>query len=85
MPEDAAANERPESIDTLREEVERLRTQLAKTTAEATEYRRAAYAMLNQLVPYIPPTAEELHDLMHGPRGQPLLEIIEEYERRAGG
>jgi hypothetical protein len=33
-------------------------------------------------VPYIPPTEEELHDMLHGPRGQPILEVIEEYEKK---
>jgi hypothetical protein len=31
-------------------------------------------------VPYIPPTEEELQDLLHGPRGRSILEIIEELE-----
>jgi hypothetical protein len=33
-------------------------------------------------VPYTPPTEDELHDMLHGPRGQPLLEVIEEYEKK---
>ncbi|MDB5311771.1 MAG: hypothetical protein JWO38_5973 [Gemmataceae bacterium] len=33
-------------------------------------------------VPYTPPTEEELYDMLHGPRGQPLLEVIEEYEKK---
>jgi hypothetical protein len=69
----------------LRREVERLRTQLAKATAEAEMYRQAAYSMLEQLVPYTPPTEEELHDMLHGPRGRPILEIIDEYEAKYVG
>jgi hypothetical protein len=65
----------------LRSEIERLRTQLAQATADATRYRQAAYALLNERVPYTPPTEEELNDLLHGTRGQPLTEVIDELER----
>jgi hypothetical protein len=75
----------PETVESLRREVERLRQQLAKATAEAGEYRRAAYAMLNELDPYVPPTDEELRELVHGPRGESLLDVIKEYERRLNG
>lgn len=43
---------------------------------------KAERGSLASFVPYIPPTEEELHDMLHGPRGQPLLEIIEEYEQK---
>lgn len=66
----------------LKQEVERLRIQLATATAEAERYRRAAYALLNERVPYVPPTEEELRDLLHGPRGKPLGELIAELERK---
>jgi hypothetical protein len=65
----------------LKQEVERLRARLAEATAEAERYRRAAYALLHERVPYIPPTEEELRDLLHGPRGKPLGELITELER----
>ena len=65
----------------LKQEVERLRAQLAAATAEAERYRRAAYALLVERVPYTPPTEEELRDLLHGPRGKPLAELITELER----
>jgi len=69
----------------LKREIEQLRVQLAKATAEAESYRRAAYSLLNKQVPYIPPTEEELNDLMYGPRGRSILDIIEELEREGGG
>jgi len=43
---------------------------------------RARRPSLASLVPYTPPTEEELRDMLHGPRGQPLLEVIEEYEKK---
>jgi len=46
---------------------------------------RAQRASLASIVPYTSPTEEELHDMLHGPRGQPLLEIIEEYEKELLG
>jgi hypothetical protein len=70
-----------ESVAELKREVERLRAQLAKATAETETYRRAAYAMLEQLDPYIPPTEEELHDMIHGPRDRSIRDIIAELER----
>jgi hypothetical protein len=69
----------------LEQEVARLRAQLAEATAEAERYRRAAYALLNERVPYTPPSEEELHDMLHGPRGRPLSELIDELEREGEG
>jgi len=43
---------------------------------------RSVRPSLGSLVPYTPPTDEELQDMLHGPRGQPLLEVIEEYEKK---
>lgn len=73
-----------ENVADLKREVERLRTQLAKTTTEAEMYRRAAYAMLEKIDPYVSPTEEELSDLMHGPRGRSIRDIIAEFEREGG-
>ncbi|MBA4188674.1 MAG: hypothetical protein C0467_11805 [Planctomycetaceae bacterium] len=91
VPRNGAASEPTEtpigsdSVTDLKREVERLRVQLAKASGEAENYRRAAYAMLNQLEPYVPPTEEELHDMLHGPRGRPILEIIAELEEGLPG
>lgn len=73
------------SENTLQLEIERLRKQLAKVTAEAESYRRAAYSLLNKEVPYTPPSEEELEDLLHGPRGKPILDIIGELECEGDG
>ena len=43
---------------------------------------RAGRTSLASVIPYTPPTDEELHDMMHGPRGRPILEVIEEYEKK---
>lgn len=65
----------------MEQEVVRLRARLAEVTADAERYRRVAYALLSDRVPYTPPTEEELCDLLHGPRGRPLTELIDELER----
>jgi hypothetical protein len=74
-----------ECIPELKREIDRLRTQLTDATAEAERYRRAAYARLTARVPYAPPSEDELRDLLHGPRGRPLLELIDELEREGRG
>lgn len=43
---------------------------------------RTEQASLASREPYTRPTKAELHDMLHGPRGQPILEIIEEYEQK---
>jgi hypothetical protein len=45
----------------------------------ALEAERGSFA---SVVPYVPPTEQELHDMLHGPRGQPLVEVIAEYEKK---
>ncbi|MBM3982828.1 MAG: hypothetical protein FJ304_21670 [Planctomycetes bacterium] len=67
----------PGDAAALQREVERLRTQLALSEDEAGRFRRAAYALLCERVPYTPPTDEELHDLLHGPRGRPIRDILD--------
>jgi hypothetical protein len=72
-----------EDADELRRQVADLTEKLARKTAEADEYRRSVYTLLNQLDPYVRPSDEELHDMMHGPRGKSILEVIAEFERLA--
>jgi hypothetical protein len=45
----------PETPESLRREVERLREQLVKAREERDEYRQAAYALLDKVMPYTPP------------------------------
>jgi hypothetical protein len=37
-------------------------------------------SLLEYILPYQTPTIEEIKDMVESPRGQPLLEIIAEYE-----
>jgi hypothetical protein len=84
-PADESGSGANESVPELKREIERLRTRLTEATAEAERYRRAAYALLTECVPYTPPGEDELRDLLHGPRGRPLLELIDELERESQG
>lgn len=68
-------------VDQLRRQVEELQRRLSTVQAERDEYKAAAYQALGKLYPYVPPTDEELHELMHGPRGRSLWEIVAEAEK----
>jgi hypothetical protein len=43
---------------------------------------RGQHRSLASHIPYTPPSEEELRDLLHGPRGLPLRELIAEYEQK---
>ena len=79
MPNEAPQNGN-QNVAALEQEVQRLRAELAAATAEAERYREAAYALLCERVPYAPPSDEELRDLLHGPRGRPIKELLNELE-----
>ena len=57
---------------------------MAKAHFETEMYRKAAYEML-ELDPLSPLTDEEIAEAISAPRGQPLIEIIEEYEGELRG
>ena len=61
-----------------------LERELAKTRAERDEYKAAIYSLIEQVVPYQPLTPEEVHDMLHGPKGPPLSEIVAEIEAELG-
>ncbi len=62
-------------------DLERTATALA---ARRAELRPIFLALADAFDPFAPPAEEELHDMLHGPRGRPLIEIIEERERELG-
>ena len=71
--------------DELRKRIDELEWELSRTRAERDEYKASTCELLNQVFPYEPISEEELHDMLHGPRGQPIIEIVEEYERKLRG
>jgi hypothetical protein len=70
MPEHSSAVERLES------RVAELEAELQRAKHERDLFKRTAYTVLRTHDPYTTPTPEELHDMMHAPRGEPLADII---------
>lgn len=87
-PEVGVRNVNPETQpndENAAREIAALRAELAAVKAERDQYRSAVIALLDQIDPYVPPTEDELNDMLHGPRGQPLLEVIAEFEAELKG
>ena len=74
-----------EEIASLKKENAELREKLARAKFEADMYRGEVYRRFNELNPYVPPTAEEIHEMLHGPRGQSPMEVLEEFEKKYPG
>ena len=68
----------PDPADRVKE----LEAELARVKTERDIYKAAAYEVYRPHNPIPDPTEEEIADALTGPRGQPLLEIVAEFERR---
>ena len=66
-----------ESARKIHELEEALRLEKAKSE----EYKKTAYALLEQVVPYVPPTREEIQKLRTETDGTPIRQIIAELEQ----
>lgn len=60
-----------------------LEAELARVTFERDALKSTTYALLERLFPYRTPTPEEIQEMMHGPRGESLAEIVSEYESQS--
>lgn len=78
-------SEEPTELETLRRENELLRAKLVASQSDLEDYRREANKVFAKLANPRPYTAEEIQEFISAPRGQPLLEVIEEYERELKG
>ena len=67
--------------DLLRRVAE-LEAELARTRAERDEYKATAYELIGHVLPYDPPTPEEIHNLRFGPRGASPREVLAEFQRQ---
>jgi hypothetical protein len=64
------------SVEQLAHRVAELEAELQRTKQERDLFKQTAYTVLHRNDPYTTPTAEELYDMMHAPRGEPLADII---------
>lgn len=78
-------NQNPDEIEQLRQQNAELQKQLELTRVQRDEFKEAAYSFFEKLHPYVPPTEAELHEMLHGPRGKSLHEVIEEAEKEYYG
>ncbi len=69
------------NIEELNQRIRELENELKLEKAKSEEYRRTACALLNQVVPYIPPTEQEIQKLRSETDGTPIREIIAELDR----
>lgn len=75
----------PPTVEEPQREVEGLREQLARKTAEADIHRKAVFDIYRDRLAEPPLTEDEIRELLTTPQGEgSLLDILEEYERRVG-
>ncbi|MFO0804057.1 MAG: hypothetical protein U0791_13165 [Gemmataceae bacterium] len=72
-------------LESLRQENAALREQLARATLAAELYRDSTNALMAQVDPYVPPTEEELREMMEPDEGESLAEIVARYRRELAG
>ena len=72
-------------LETLRQENAALREKLARATLEAQLYRGSTNALLAHVDPFVPPTEEELEEMMEPDEGETLAEIVAGYRRELEG
>ena len=56
--------------------------ELNRVKAERDFYKSSANYLLYGPDPYRTPTPEEVHEMMTAPRGEPLADIVAEFERK---
>ncbi len=59
--------------------------ELIRVRAERDFYKSSANYLLYGPDPYRTPTPEEVREMMTAPRGEPLADIVAEFERRVAG
>lgn len=63
--------------------ISELEEQLRRAREEAARYKEATFELLNQVIPDVPLTDEELHRMLTDTAGTPILDIIAELDRAA--
>lgn len=72
------------SAEEATRKIQELENALRQERAKAAEFKATAYALLDQVFPFVPPTEEEIRKLTTETDGTPMLEIIAEFEREIG-
>jgi hypothetical protein len=71
----------PENVEALKQENANLREALARAKFEADLYRSEIYRRFNEQNPYVPLTPEQIHEMIHGPRGRHPMQVLEDFEK----
>jgi hypothetical protein len=76
----------PPTVEALQREIEQLRWQLARKTAEADIHRAAVYDFYRDKLNEPPLTEDEIRELLNAPRGDTsIADLVAELEREAEG
>lgn len=67
----------------LKARIAELEERLKRVSLERELYKETVNSYLRTL-PFTPPTEEELEEMVNGPRGESIREIIEQLEREFG-
>jgi len=70
----------PELLD----RISRLESEVEALRSDRDRQRERYRSLLDQIVPFVPVSSEELDEMLNAPRGEPILSVIEEYERQCG-
>lgn len=82
--EDHVVPDQPTPPPDLAARIAELEATVAQLTRERDMLKKFACAPSEEFSDW-DVTEEEVQDAMHGPRGRPLIEIIEEHKRKLGG
>ena len=72
----------PETPDDLAARLAAVEGELLRVKAERDFYKSIANYLLYGPDPYRTPTPEEIQEMTSAPRGEPLRDIVSEYERK---
>jgi hypothetical protein len=75
----------PGAVFNPMEPVSVLTARVATLAGIRDRLRSIWFSLLDQDPAFQPPTQEEIQDMLHGPRGQPIEEIIAELEKELHG
>lgn len=64
--------------------IARLEAELARVKTERDMYKEFVYDRMRKEVPYEPMTEAEVMDMLNGPRGESLEDIIKEFTGKLG-